>query len=178
MNIAIFGGSFDPIHTGHIEIIKSSLERLDIDKLIVVPTFLNPFKKSFLATPKVRFGWIKEVFKKELAVEVNDFEIKQNTPTPTIKTVEYFEKKLQAKKIYLIIGADNIPTLHLWQEYDRLSQKVKFVVASREGFEVPKDYIKLNIDIDISSSNLRESTNRRFLPKNIAKDIIHHYQKS
>ena len=177
MNIAIFGGSFDPIHTGHIEIINHSLEQLDIDKVIVVPTFLSPFKKKFLATPSVRFNWIKEVFKNNLAVRVSEFEIVQNTPTATIKTVEYFEKILNPKKIYLIIGADNLNSLHLWQDYKKLKQKVKFVIASRDGFNIPNEYIKLNINVDISSSKLREETDKNFLPYKIAKNIIKHYQK-
>ncbi len=176
MNIAIFGGSFDPIHIGHIEIINHSLDQLDIDRLIIVPTFLSPFKKKFLASPSVRFSWIKEVFKNNPSVEVSDFEIAQNIPTATIKTVEYFEKSLNPKKIYLIIGADNLPSLHLWQDYNKLEQKVKFVVASRDGFTTPHRYIKLGINVDISSSKLRKETDKNFLPYNIAKNIIKHYQ--
>ena len=175
MKIAIFGGSFDPIRIGHIEIINSALKNLDIDKLIVVPTFLNPFKKKFLATPKVRFNWIKEVFKNYSNVEVSDFEIMQNSSTSTITTVEYFENFLNPTKIYLIIGADNLSSLHLWQNYDKLKQKIKFVIASRKGFEIDKEYIKLNINIDTSSTKLRKNSDKTFLPKDIAQEIIKHY---
>ncbi len=53
MKIAIFGGSFDPIHTGHIKIIKKALKELDIDYIILVPTYLNPFKKEFTVCQKL-----------------------------------------------------------------------------------------------------------------------------
>lgn len=55
MNIALFGGSFDPPHKGHEAIIKEALKKLDIDKLIIMPTFINPFKQNFSADEKQRF---------------------------------------------------------------------------------------------------------------------------
>ena len=174
MNIAIFGGSFDPIHIGHIEIVESAIERLDIDKLIVVPTFLNPFKESFLAQPRVRLGWIEEVLGGREKVEVSDFEIKQNRPTPSITTVEHFKKKLNPKKIYLIIGADNLSSLHKWRDFEKLKQIVEFVVATREGFKIPKEYKKLVVDVDISSSDLRANIDEKFLPNRISHKIKKH----
>lgn len=176
MNIAIFGGSFDPIHTGHIEIVEATLDQLELDKIIIVPTFLNPFKKSFLATPNVRFHWIKKVFQHTPNVDVSDFEIRQHAPTPTIKTVEYFQHTLNPANLYLIIGADNVPSLHRWQDYNKLKHQVKFIVATRKGFQVSPDYIKLDIDVDISSTDLRKKGDENFLPQNIAQEIIKHYR--
>ena len=62
MRIAIFGGSFDPLHIAHVAIVNDSLKKLDIDKLIIVPTYLNPFKNSFYLDPKSRFELLKKVF--------------------------------------------------------------------------------------------------------------------
>ena len=177
MNIAIFGGSFDPIHIGHIEIVKSALRVLDIDKLIVVPTFLNPFKESFLAQPKVRLNWLKEVFEGEEKVKVSDFEIKQNRPTASIVTVKYFKKRLNPKKIYLIIGADNLSLLHKWKDFRELKEIVEFVIVTRERFEIPKGYKKLVVDIDISSSELRANIDKKFLPNSISYEIIKQIKK-
>lgn len=73
MKIAIFGGSFDPIHTGHKIIVEEALKVLNIDKLIIVPTYLNPLKKDFLFTPKTRFELLKKVFKDNSKVEISDF---------------------------------------------------------------------------------------------------------
>ena len=77
MKIAIFGGSFDPIHIAHKKIVETALKELDIDKLIIVPTYLNPFKKDFLFEPKDRFKLLQKVFKDEKRVEICDFEINQ-----------------------------------------------------------------------------------------------------
>ena len=65
MKIAIFGGSFDPIHIAHKKIVETALKKLDIDKLIIVPTYLNPFKKDFLFEPKERFKLLQKVYKSD-----------------------------------------------------------------------------------------------------------------
>lgn len=59
MKIALFGGSFDPPHNGHNSVVLEALEKLDIDKLIIMPTYINPFKQSFSADEKQRFLWVK-----------------------------------------------------------------------------------------------------------------------
>ena len=70
MRIAIFGGSFDPLHIAHVAIVHSALNKLDIDKLIVVPTYLNPFKNSFYLDPATRLILLQKVFNKIKNVEI------------------------------------------------------------------------------------------------------------
>jgi nicotinate-nucleotide adenylyltransferase len=176
MNIAIFGGSFDPPHIGHQEIIKGALKNLDIDLLFVIPTFLNPFKNSSFTPAKKRASWIKCMIKKYTKAKVLDYEIQQNRPTPTIETIKYIEKQYKPKKIYLIIGADNIETLHKWKDFKELEKRVKFVVASRDDIKIPKDLKKLDICVNISSTDLRENLKEEYLPKSIAKDVINYYK--
>ena len=62
MKIALFGGSFDPPHNGHNSVVLEALEKLDIDKLIIMPTYINPFKQSFSADEKQRFLWVKKLW--------------------------------------------------------------------------------------------------------------------
>ena len=64
IKVAIFGGSFDPPHRGHQEIVRRAVEKLDIDKLIILPAFLNPFKRSTLASPEQRLAWCRTLFGK------------------------------------------------------------------------------------------------------------------
>lgn len=108
MHIAIFGGSFDPIHLAHVAIVNNALEKLKIDKFFVVPTYLNPFKNSFKIEPKTRYELLKKVFKNFSNVQICDYEINKNRPTYSIETVKYLKEKYKASKIYFIIGADNI----------------------------------------------------------------------
>jgi nicotinate-nucleotide adenylyltransferase len=178
MNIAVFGGSFDPPHIGHEEIIKKTIQNLDIDRLFVVPTFLNPFKFLSFTPAKKRATWIETLIKKYQKAEVLNYEIEQNRPIPTIETIKYIEKKYKPKKIYLIIGADNVETLHLWKDFKELEKMVKFVIASRDDIKIPKNLKKLDICVNISSTDLRENLKQEYLPKSIAKDVINYYKRS
>jgi len=173
VNIAIFGGSFDPPHIGHETIINRSLEVLDIDKLFVIPAFLNPFKQKYHFSPKDRFNLLKQLFKNK-QVEVLDYEIKQNNPTPTINTVKHIISTINPNNIYLIIGADNLSSIHLWQDFEQLKDLVSFIVISRDQKSLKNDIIQfkiINIDIKISSTELRQSRNLNFIPKKIQKKV-------
>jgi len=157
--VALFGGSFDPLHTGHEAIIKALQDFEYIEKIIVVPTFLNPFKSKSHSPSKERYDSLKERFKTNKNVEISDYEIKQKEKVPSIKTVKYFLK--QYKKIYLVIGADNLSSLHLWHDYEELKNLVTFIIATRDSIDVPKEYLKLNINVDISSTQIRKTLQNR-----------------
>jgi nicotinate-nucleotide adenylyltransferase len=176
-SIAVFGGSFDPPHVGHEEIIQKALEKLDIERLFVVPTFLNPFKKTFTASSTKRFEWIEKLILPYENAQALSYEIEQNRPVATIETVRYLLKKYDVDKIYLIIGADNVPNLSSWKEYKELEKLVDFVVATRDDIKIPKNLQKLNICANISSTKLRKKMKKQYLPKSIADDVIAYYTK-
>jgi len=178
MNIAVYGGSFDPPHIGHEKIIKKALQKLDIDVLFVVPTFLNPFKEGFCTPPKIRLKWVEKLLFDYDNAKVLDFEIKQNRPVPTIETIQYIIKNYPINKIYLIIGADNVNSLPKWKSYEKLKKLVTFVVATRDELNIPKNLQKLDINVNISSTFLRENLKREYLPKSLADDILKYYTRS
>ncbi len=178
MRIAIFGGSFDPPHKGHIRIVEQALKELPIDKLIIVPTYLNPFKKNFVAPPRLRLQWLKKIFAPYSNVIVSDFEIRQGRPTCAIETVEHFKRRFAPQKIYYIIGSDNLASLHKWKNYKRLKKEVEFVVATRGRAKIPSKYKILKVDVPISSTELRKDPKLRYLPKILAWPIRRFYLKA
>ncbi|WP_298832634.1 ribosome silencing factor [uncultured Campylobacter sp.] len=93
MKIALFGGSFDPPHAGHDAAVKAILSSLKPDLLIIMPSFLNPFKKSFSAPPQLRLRWCRALWSDAPHVEVSDYEISQNVPVPTIQSVKFLIEK-------------------------------------------------------------------------------------
>ena len=93
MKIALFGGSFDPPHAGHDAAVKAILSSLKPDLLIIMPSFLNPFKKSFSAPPQLRLRWCRTLWSDAPHVEVSDYEISQNVPVPTIQSVKFLLEK-------------------------------------------------------------------------------------
>ena len=173
--IALFGGSFDPPHIGHIEVVRAVLKLKEIDKVVIMPTFLNPFKEISHASSELRLKWLKEIFLEFESVEVSSYEVEQNKKTPTIQTVLHLLKKYD--KVYLVIGADNLVSLHKWYRFEELNRLVTIIVATRDNILVDKEFLKLKIDVDISSTHLREDINIKKLPKKCAKEIEKFYKE-
>jgi nicotinate-nucleotide adenylyltransferase len=168
--IAIFGGSFDPPHIGHEAVVLKTLQELnDIDKLIVVPAYLSPFKSDSFLNSYDRFALVKKLFNDLDIVDICDYEIKQQKSVYTIDTVKYLKDKYHAKKIYLIIGADNIEKFHLWHKYDELIELIDLVVVSRTNYTYDCDTIK--VDVDVSSTQLRQELDLDLIPKKIQKEV-------
>ncbi len=180
MNIAMFGGSFDPLHIGHEQIAYKALDLLDIEKLIMVPTYLNPFKKDYFFDPKERVQLLHSLFHDQENIEVLDYEIKQNRAVPSIETVEYIFKTFKPNKLYLIIGADNLHSLDKWDQFEKLKELVTFVVFHRKGYEVKNDiipFIDIELDIDISSTKLRDSKDLTYVPNKIKQKVADLWKK-
>jgi len=174
-SVALYGGSFDPPHLGHEAIVRA-LEKLDyIDKIIIMPTFLNPFKEDFIAPADLRLLWLREIFSDDKEIEVSSFEVKQNKKVPTLLTVNALKKDYD--KIYLVIGADNLESLDKWHEFSTLKQEVTFIVATRDKIKVPKKFIQLAIDVNISSSSLRKNLDISKLPPKCATEIAQYYKE-
>ncbi|MGD9624548.1 MAG: nicotinate (nicotinamide) nucleotide adenylyltransferase [Arcobacter sp.] len=174
MRIAIFGGSFDPIHIAHVAIVETALKQLDIDKLIIVPTYLNPFKNSFYFEPQTRFELLKKVFHKFEKVEISDYEINQEKVCYSFDTVSYLKNLYQTSKIYFILGEDNLESLNKWYKIEDLKKITEFVVVTRKGFESneAKKFKILDVNINISSSSLREQIDIKYIPSEIKNDIL------
>ncbi len=176
MRVALFGGSFDPPHKGHIEIIRKSIKILNIDKLIVMPTFLNPFKKTFFAPPKLRLKWLRELVSEFHNVEVSEFEINHNRVVTTIESLKYLNSCGVSVK-YLIIGADNLKNLSKWNCFEELNKLIEFVIISRDNITIPKKFKKIEINIPISSTNIREELSYNLIPKKILTEVKTYYKE-
>ena len=108
-------------------------------------------------------------------VEVNSFEVDSGMKVSTIDSVKHLLKRY--KKIYLIIGADNLNSLHLWDRYDELKTLVTFVVATRDNIKVPENFLTLKVEENISSTKLRDNIDNSMLPKVCSKEIIKFYKE-
>lgn len=175
MKKAIFGGSFDPPHLGHLEVIKEALKTLDIDELIIMPAYLNPFKSKFYASAKLRLKWLKKMTKEFKNVRVSSFEVDKNRPVSSIESVRHI-KNIKDDIIYFIIGADNLKDLKKWNSFDELDSMLTWVVAYRDNIKVPDNFIQLKVDINISATQLRENMQQKYLENSTAKEITAFYK--
>ena len=173
--IALYGGSFDPPHLGHEAVVKA-LEKLDfLDEIIVMPTFLNPFKENFTAPAALRLQWLREIFSDYNKVHVSAFEVEKKRKVPAIETVEELSRSYD--KIYFVIGADNLESLKKWYKYSELAKRVTFIVATRDDVKIPQHFLRLNVDVDISSSELRQKMDSAKLPHKCAEKIMKYYKE-
>jgi nicotinate-nucleotide adenylyltransferase len=173
--IALFGGSFDPPHIGHEAIIKA-LDKLDfLDKVVVMPTFLNPFKERFFAPAELRLLWLEKICTDLKKVTVSDYEVKQAKKVSSIQTVKHLLNRY--KKIYLVIGADNLKNIKKWHKFDELNKLVTFIIVTRDDIDIKNSFLTIDIKEDISSSSLRENIDEEKLPSVVKKEILKYYKE-
>ncbi|MCM8792245.1 MAG: nicotinate-nucleotide adenylyltransferase [Candidatus Omnitrophica bacterium] len=181
MRIGILGGTFNPIHLGHLILAEEVGYKLNLDKVIFVPTYLPPHKDtSEIASAIDRFKMVKLAIKRNRRFSVSDIEIKRKGRSYTIDTIQEFKKMYPHDELYFIIGSDLISYLDSWKDLDRILKLIKFIVATRPGYSLSSlpDYIsKLDIRaIDISGFQIREAIKnkkpfRYLLPEAVYKYI-------
>lgn len=166
--VAIFGGTFNPVHLEHVSLCQSAIKELDLDKLIVMPTFISPHKanKTCLSATD-RLNMLKLAFEGQEKIEVSDFEILKEGKSYTYQTIESFYQ--QGVKLYFIVGGDMLNDFKTWRNPERILDKATLVVFERQSiftdFEKEQEYfsktfctnfIKLSyVGKDFSSTKIR-----------------------
>jgi nicotinate-nucleotide adenylyltransferase len=147
----IYGGTFDPIHNGHLKVAAYALEELDADELIFVPAKRSPFKKIFpAADANDRLEMIKIAISGRSNFKTSDFELKGKDPSYTIDTVERFKSESEpGTKFYLLVGADGAKELYKWYRINDLLEICTICLMVRPGFEVP-DFAQYGFGLDIN----------------------------
>lgn len=136
MNIGILGGTFDPVHTSHIQLAKECKEALNLDKIIIMPTFIPPHK-SFrqLATAGQRLAMCRLAIKKHFDFEVSDFEIAQQGKSYTYRTLQFLKDKYSGADLFLLMGADMFLTVQDWRHSEEIYKLATLCAAQREHGE-------------------------------------------
>jgi len=174
----LFGGSFDPPHQGHSEIIRQLAQWPEIRKIIVMPAFRNPFKNRFHAPPEKRLEWCRKVFRLP-KVEVSDFEISKGRPVYTIETVRELEQRSPVS--HLLIGADNLATLPEWKDFETLNRTLTWIVATREGdhpdTSILRHFRTLPVKVPVSSTEIRAGRGLRYVDPAIREEVARYYHQ-
>jgi nicotinate-nucleotide adenylyltransferase len=161
--VGIFGGTFDPIHHGHLITAQSVREIRDLDKIIFIPSFISPHKADVnSASPEHRMNMLKLAVEGIDFFEVSDYEIKKEGISYTIDTLKEFKKKYD--KLEFIIGYDNIFKFHTWKNPDEIMKITKILVLKRKSSLPPPHedkYVKSALfvetrGIEISATDIRE----------------------
>lgn len=177
--IGILGGSFDPIHNGHVKIIKEAIKQLTLDRFFVIPTGNNPWKETAYASEIDRVTMITLAIEKVDKVEVNEIELHQIGKNYTIDTIHELIREYPNDTFYYIMGMDQASKFHLWKDAKKISELVQLVAFDRVGYDTNENiqdyhFKQLAIEpMDISSSNIR-SGNLLSLDPKVLKYIVNH----
>ena len=175
--IAIYGGTFDPVHHAHLILAREAIETLDLDKVILVPATISPLKKAApVASGEVRLAMLRAAIKGEPEFEVDECELLRPPPSYTIDTVEEICRRERDAAIYCLIGEDNIEQLPRWHRFVELAKMVRFVVLDRTGKQPSHSYQLIHRRIDISATEIRERVAQnesiRYLVPESVEEII------
>ena len=175
--IGIFGGSFDPIHTGHLIVCNVIKEELKLDKVIFIPAYTSPHKeKSKFTSPEVRYEMVKLSIEDNTGFEISDYEIKKNRPVYSIETIEHLQQIYPEYELFFIIGSDSYNNLSKWKDPELIKSKVKLVIATRDNIKVrDEDYLAKTPNIEISSTMIRERLKRKLSIKYLVNSKVEHY---
>lgn len=181
MKIGIYGGSFDPIHHGHLVLAREACEQLALDQVVFIPAVISPHKLTTEPTPgATRRAMVLAAISDEPKFAFDDCDLHRGTPSFAIDTVTDFRARWPGADLHYLVGHDNIAKLHTWHRFEELNQMVRFVVLGRASGETPHGYPMVARRIDISATDIRARVARgvsiRYLVPESVREIIEHRQ--
>lgn len=176
--VALIGGSFDPIHMGHIEMANAALEQLGADEVWFIPSQSTPLKDHDLSDAKARLDMVKIAIQEDHRFKVNPLELKRNGKSYTIDTLKTLKKDFEDVRFYWLIGADQYDQFDKWKDADQLVELAEFVVCDRDNKPGKNDKFKLkHIEmkpVPVSSSQIRKGQKLNYLPSGVLDYILEH----
>lgn len=144
MKVAVFGGSFDPVHWGHVRPVQRARIALGLDKVVYLPTAVPPHKRAPgeapVASPAVRFAMVELALLAEEGLFASDHELRPGEPVFTVDTLERFREAAADAgldlDLHLMIGADSLAELHTWRRWRELPELARLVVLARPGTDL------------------------------------------
>jgi nicotinate-nucleotide adenylyltransferase len=132
MRLGLFGGSFDPVHLGHLLVAQAAYEELNLSRLFFIPAAQSPFKPATQPAPaKDRLRLLRLALAGETHYEIDEQELARSGVSYTIDTVRNYAGRFPQAALFYLIGADHLPQLPKWREAERLAELVEFVVIPR-----------------------------------------------
>lgn len=164
--LGILGGTFDPVHNGHLAVARYARRRMELERVRFLPAFQPPHKgKGAFASPEDRLAMVKLAVEHEEGFEADDLEIRRGGPSYTVQTLREIAAKRSAGEIpCFITGADSLLELPTWKGADEIFRLCRFVAVARPGFDLeqaPEPYrsqavILTGLRVDISSTDVRK----------------------
>ena len=145
IKLGILGGTFDPVHNGHLRAAVEILEEFGLDKINLIPAFNPPHKKTDSITPFIhRLAMVRLATADMPELDVLDIEGVRGGDSYTIDTVMELKKRLDSVEIFLVTGMDAFLDIRLWKDYNKLFELINFIIVRRSGYdsEIPDDLLE------------------------------------
>ena len=163
MKIGLFGGTFDPIHIGHLIIMENVINAMNLDKIYILPNSNPPHKLQNKKTDiKIRLKMVREAIKDNHKIEINDYDYRNNSIHYTYQTIDFFKKTYPDDEFYFIIGEDSFLDIQKWKNYKQIL---------KENLIVFKRYSEINSSLLSEINEIKKYNKNIYLIDNIALDI-------
>lgn len=163
MKIGLFGGTFDPIHIGHMILMENVINNLDLDKIYVLPNSNPPHKLENKKTAlNLRLKMVNEAIKDNPKLEINDYDYRDNEIHYTFNTINYFKKSYPNDEFFFIMGEDSFLDIEKWKNYKEIL---------KENLIIFKRYSNKNFSLISKINQVRKYNKNIYLIDNIALDI-------
>jgi nicotinate-nucleotide adenylyltransferase len=132
MKLAIFGGTFDPIHMGHLLVAEAAREQFALDRIFFLPTGIPPHKTNPLATSVQRLAMVRQAIRGNPAFKAEAWEIRQQRNVYTFETLAYFKNRYPDASLFFILGSDSLRDIPRWRQGAALLKQCRFLVVERK----------------------------------------------
>ena len=183
-SIGIFGGTFDPIHFGHMNVARDVTKELFLHHMFVIPTWMQPFKQEQNTVSGFhRLEMVKLAFQNDPKIHASALDIERNKITYTIDTLNEFEQIIPGANLFFVLGADAFLRFPEWRNNEEIREKATIVCVSRHGLDLIRQderdiMLEVNM-LDISSTAVREHVRNdddisEFVPESVSEYITKH----
>ena len=171
--IGLFGGSFDPIHHGHLILARDAMESLGLDRVIFIPANVSPHKLEHPPAPaRLRCEMVEAAIAGESRFSMDTCEADREGASFAVDTVRLMQQRFSQAEFFYFIGEDNVPALHTWREVDELKEMASFVVLARGYLEPIEGFPVISRNIDISSTDIRNRIARGLSVRYLLPDAV------
>lgn len=188
--IGILGGTFDPVHIGHLRMADAVYKCMDLEQVMFIPAYVAPHKVGMdIAPADDRYAMTKLAIEPYSYFTVSDLELRRSGVSYTVDTLRELHRQYPEKQLYFIIGADSVEQLHTWNSIEEMLQLATFIGAGRPGYEGIMDNVVKNLgeearqhimllntpEYDVSSTDIRERIREGASLMNLVPKVVEDY---
>lgn len=188
--IGILGGTFDPVHIGHLHMADAVYKYMNLEQVMFIPAYVAPHKVGMdIAPADDRYAMTKLAIEPYSYFTVSDLELRRSGVSYTVDTLRELHRQYPEKQLYFIIGADSVEQLHTWNSIEEMLQLATFIGAGRPGYEGIMDNVVKNLgeearqhimllntpEYDVSSTDIRERIREGASLMNLVPKVVEDY---